>query len=135
MHLTNNFSIRHQHGRKCGWLCVIIAQSYNPFLLPFAVCHITGIARIVVCHARKMHIPSSRHKTARPLDCLRQFSTVCNAPPLGIKTVYQNNSWRIFPQNLGVAVRFPHRLTTGLFPICRRQSGEFVGNASVNALS
>src|SRR5208282_4293251 len=27
MHLANNFSIRHQLGRKWGWLCVIIAQN------------------------------------------------------------------------------------------------------------
>jgi hypothetical protein len=29
----------------------------------------------------------------------------------------------IFPQIEAVAVRFPHRLTTKLFSICRRQSG------------
>jgi hypothetical protein len=25
--LADNFSIRHQHGREWGWLCVIIAQN------------------------------------------------------------------------------------------------------------
>ena len=57
MHLDDDFSIRRKHGRKITSFCVIFTQSSNPFLFSFTVCHFTGMARVLACHAHKMHIP------------------------------------------------------------------------------
>ena len=35
--------------------CAIFTQSADPILLPFTVCHFTGIARVMVYHHHHLH--------------------------------------------------------------------------------